>query len=71
MRRLSVLQINSIRFGRNIAQCCPPVVKLLIIKSFYTNKKNAKKEAKAKTAKVVLKEIRFGPQTDEHDYNFS
>ena len=28
------------------------------------------KEQKAKTAKVVLKEIRFGPQTDEHDYNF-
>jgi translation initiation factor IF-3 len=32
--------------------------------------KKREKEAKAKTAKVVLKEIRFGPQTDEHDYNF-
>jgi len=32
--------------------------------------KKKEKELKAKTAKVTVKEIRFGPQTDEHDYNF-
>jgi translation initiation factor IF-3 len=32
--------------------------------------KKREKEQKAKTAKVILKEIRFGPQTDDHDYNF-
>ena len=34
------------------------------------NQKKREKEAKAKSTKVILKEIRFGPQTDEHDYNF-
>ena len=37
---------------------------------FLYQQKKKEKEQKAKTAKVVLKEIRFGPQTDEHDYNF-
>lgn len=32
--------------------------------------KKKEKELKAKTAKVTVKEIRFGPQTDDHDYNF-
>ena len=35
-----------------------------------TVQKKKEKELKAKTAKVTVKEIRFGPQTDEHDYNF-
>ena len=39
------------------------------IKNFYTNKKK-EKALKSKTTKVVIKEIRFGPQTDEHDYLF-
>ena len=38
-------------------------------KYLYQQKKKAK-EIKAKSTKIVVKEIRFGPQTDEHDYNF-
>ena len=34
------------------------------------NKKSGEKALKAKTSKIILKEIRFGPQTDEHDYEF-
>ena len=45
-------------------------VKLWIIKSFFTNRKKREKALKAKATKVVVKEIRFGPQTDDHDYEF-
>jgi translation initiation factor IF-3 len=48
----------------------PPVCKIVDYQKFLYQIKKREKEAKAKTAKVVLKEIRFGPQTDEHDYNF-
>ena len=37
---------------------------------FLYNQKKKQKELKAKTTKVVVKEIRFGPNTDEHDFNF-
>ena len=48
----------------------PPVCRVVDYQKFLYQQKKREKEAKAKTAKVVLKEIRFGPQTDEHDYNF-
>jgi len=48
----------------------PPVCKIVDYQKFLYQQKKKEKEQKAKTAKVVLKEIRFGPQTDEHDYNF-
>ncbi len=48
----------------------PPVCKIIDYKKFLYNQKKKQKELKAKSAKIVLKEIRFGPQTDEHDYNF-
>lgn len=48
----------------------PPVCKIVDYQKFLYQIKKREKEAKAKTAKVVLKEIRFGPQTDDHDYNF-
>lgn len=48
----------------------PPVCKIVDYQKFLYQLKKREKEAKAKTAKVVLKEIRFGPQTDDHDYNF-
>jgi len=48
----------------------PPVCKIVDYQKFLYQQKKREKEAKAKTAKVVLKEIRFGPQTDDHDYNF-
>ncbi len=48
----------------------PPVCRVIDYSKFLYQQKKKEKEQKAKTAKVVLKEIRFGPQTDEHDYNF-
>lgn len=48
----------------------PPVCKIVDYKKFLYEKKRKEKEAKAKTAKMVMKEIRFGPNTDDHDFNF-
>jgi len=48
----------------------PPVCRIVDYQKFLYQQKKKEKEQKAKTAKVVLKEIRFGPQTDDHDYNF-
>ncbi len=48
----------------------PPVVKILDYKKFLYEQKRKQKELKAKTSKVVVKELRFGPNTDEHDFNF-
>lgn len=48
----------------------PPVCKVMDYQKFCYQQKKKAKEAKAKAAKVVIKEIRFGPQTDEHDYEF-
>ncbi len=48
----------------------PPVCKVLDYQKFLYQQKKRQKEAKAKATKVVIKEIRFGPQTDDHDYNF-
>lgn len=48
----------------------PPVCKITDYQKFLYQQKKKNKEAKSKTIKVVIKEIRFGPNTDEHDYNF-
>ena len=48
----------------------PPVCKLIEYSKFLYQLKKRQKEQKAKQVKVDVKEIRFGPQTDDHDYNF-
>ena len=48
----------------------PPVCRVVDYQKFLYQQKKREKELKAKATKVVLKEIRFGPQTDDHDYNF-
>jgi len=48
----------------------PPVCKIIDYQKFLYQQKKKEKELKAKSTKVVVKEIRFGPQTDDHDYNF-
>ena len=48
----------------------PPVCRLADYQKFLYQPKKKAKELKAKSVKVVIKEIRFGPQTDDHDYNF-
>lgn len=48
----------------------PPVVKIIDFKKFLYDRKKKQKEIKAKTSKTVVKEIRFGPNTDDHDFDF-
>ncbi|MFD2552641.1 translation initiation factor IF-3 [Bizionia sediminis] len=48
----------------------PPVCKVMDYKKFLYEQKKREKVLKAKASKVVVKEIRFGPQTDDHDYEF-
>ncbi|GAB6010690.1 translation initiation factor IF-3 [Viscerimonas tarda] len=48
----------------------PPVCRVADYQKFLYQQKKKQKEQKAKTVKVVVKEIRFGPQTDDHDFNF-
>jgi len=48
----------------------PPVCKIIDYKKFLYIKKKKDKEIKAKAVKTVVKEIRFGPNTDDHDFNF-
>ena len=48
----------------------PPVCKIIDYQKFLYQQKKRQKEQKAKAVKIVVKEIRFGPQTDDHDYNF-
>jgi translation initiation factor IF-3 len=48
----------------------PPVVKIIDYNKFLYEKKKREKEIKSKAVKTVVKEIRFGPNTDEHDFEF-
>lgn len=48
----------------------PPVCKIIDFKKFLYDRKKKEKELKAKIAKIVVKEIRFGPNTDDHDFDF-
>ena len=74
--------IYSIENARNVAEAQgldlvelspnanPPVCKIIDYQKFLYQQKKREKELKAKATKIVVKEIRFGPQTDDHDYNF-
>ncbi|MCY3998945.1 MAG: translation initiation factor IF-3 [Flavobacteriaceae bacterium] len=48
----------------------PPVCKILDYKKFLFEQRRREKEIKSRASKVIVKEIRFGPNTDEHDYEF-
>ncbi len=48
----------------------PPVCKIMDYKKFLYEQKKKQKEIKANAAKVIVKEIRLGPNTDDHDFNF-
>ncbi len=48
----------------------PPVCKIIDYQKFLYEQKKKQKEMKAKSTKIVVKEIRLGPQTDDHDFNF-
>ena len=51
-------------------KAAPPVCKIIDYKKFLHEQKKREKAMKAKATKVVVKEIRFGPNTDDHDYEF-
>ncbi len=53
-----------------VATADPPVCRIVDYQKFLYDKKKKEKEIKSKTVKQVVKEIRFGPNTDEHDFNF-
>lgn len=65
MARQQELDLVEISPGAN-----PPVCKVIDYKKFLYDQKKKQKEIKAKSAKVVVKEIRLGPNTDDHDFNF-
>ncbi|MDE6496148.1 MAG: translation initiation factor IF-3 [Duncaniella sp.] len=67
LRIADSLGLDLIEISPNAA---PPVCKILDYQKFLYQQKKRQKEQKAKSTKVVVKEIRFGPQTDDHDYNF-
>lgn len=52
------------------AKAVPPVCKVIDYQKFLYQQKKREKANKAKSSRVEVKEIRFGPQTDDHDYNF-
>jgi len=52
------------------ASANPPVCRILDYQKYLYQQKKREKENKAKSVKIEVKEIRFGPQTDDHDYNF-
>lgn len=61
------LDLDLVEISPNAA---PPVCKILDYKKFLYEKKKKEKEIKAKTQKTVIKELRFGPNTDDHDFEF-
>lgn len=61
------LELDLVEISPNAS---PPVCRVMDYKKFLYEQKKKQKEMKAKSAKVVLKEIRLGPHTDDHDFNF-
>ena len=61
---------QNLDLGEIAATAVPPVCRIIDYQKFLYQKKRKEKEQKQNSAKIVVKEIRFGPQTDEHDYNF-
>lgn len=67
MRIADEMELDLVEISPNAE---PPVCKLVDYQKFLYQLKKREKELKAKAVKMVVKEIRFGPQTDDHDYNF-
>ena len=67
---LDMAREQGVDLVENSPNAQPPVCRLIDYSKFLYQQKKHAKEMKAKQVKVEVKEIRFGPQTDEHDYNF-
>lgn len=61
------LELDLVEISPNAA---PPVCKVIDYQKFLYQQKKREKEKKANSTKMTIKEIRFGPQTDDHDFNF-
>ena len=67
LKKANESELDLVEISPNAA---PPVCKIIDYKKFLYEQKKREKIMKANASKVILKEIRFGPQTDEHDYEF-
>jgi len=67
LRMAEDLELDLVMISENAS---PPVCRIVDYRKFLYEQKKKQKELKSKQAKVVVKEIRFGPQTDEHDFEF-
>jgi translation initiation factor IF-3 len=67
---IQIAQDNELDLVEISPNADPPVCKIIDYAKFKFEQKKKQKEIKANAAKVVLKEIRFGPNTDDHDFNF-
>lgn len=61
------LELDLVEISPNAS---PPVCKIMDYKKFVYEQKKREKAMKSKATKVIIKEIRFGPNTDDHDYEF-
>ena len=69
-KALSIAQSLELDLVEISPKASPPVCKILECKKFLYEQKKRDKVLKSKTSKIIVKEIRFGPNTDEHDYEF-
>lgn len=67
MRIADELELDLVEIS---ATAVPPVCRIVDYQKFLYQQKKKEKESKAKSSRIEVKEIRFGPQTDDHDYNF-
>ena len=67
LEKSNELELDLVQISPNAV---PPVCKIMDYKKFLYEQKKREKQLKSKATKVFVKEIRFGPQTDEHDYAF-
>ena len=67
LKRASQLGLDLVEISPNTE---PPVCKVIDYKKFIYDQKKRQKAIKSKAVKVVIKELRFGPNTGEHDFNF-
>lgn len=69
-KALSIAQEMELDLVEISPKADPPVCKIIDYKKFLYEQKKRDKALKAKATKVIVKEIRFGPQTDDHDFEF-
>ena len=69
-KAIQLAEQKGVDLVENSPNAQPPVCRLIDYSKFIYQQKKHQKEMKAKQVKVDVKEIRFGPQTDDHDYNF-